>query len=69
MVNPTVKPDDLPRYLNHREVAGYIRRTPDTVRVMTSKRQIPHIKYGRSVIYDRVEIDRWLAGQAVPAER
>ena len=69
MAKQNFKPDDLPRYLNHQEVAGYIRRTPDTVRVMTSKRQIPHIKCRRSVIYDREVIDLWLAEQAVPAER
>lgn len=69
MAKQKIESDELPRYLNFEEVAGYIRRTPLTVRVMTSKRQIPHIKYGRSVVYDRQEIDRWLAEQAVPAAR
>ena len=58
--------EDPPRYFTADEVAGYIRSTVLTVRVKTSRREIPHIKIGRRVLYDRERIDQWLAEQAVP---
>jgi excisionase family DNA binding protein len=56
------------RYLDVQEVADYIRSTVLTVRVKTSRREIPYIKCGRRVLYDRTEIDAWLAAQRVPVE-
>jgi hypothetical protein len=57
------------RYLNRDEIADYIDSTAATVAVMTSRRQIPHIKRGRRVLYDRQVIDAWLAAQSIePAE-
>ena len=51
-------PDD--RLWNFAEVAHYLNKTPGTIRVMTSKREIPHIKIGRSVRYRKTDIDSWL---------
>ena len=59
----------MAEYLTAEEVAPYIRSTVGTVRVMTSKRQIPHIKRGRRVLYERGSIDKWLDEQRVPANR
>jgi excisionase family DNA binding protein len=53
------------RYLSRDEVASYIDSTSATVATMTSKRQIPHIKRGRRVLYDRHVIDAWLARQSI----
>jgi len=55
----------LKRYLNRDEVAAYIDSTAATIAVMTSRREIPHIKRGRRVLYDRQVIDAWLATQRV----
>ena len=53
------------RYVNRDEIADYIDSTAATVAVMTSRRQIPHIKRGRRVLYDRLVIDAWLAAQSI----
>ena len=53
------------RYMNREEVAEYIDSTAATIAVMTSRREIPHIKRGRRVLYDRQAIDSWLAAQRV----
>ena len=53
------------RYMNREEVAEYIDSTAATIAVMTSRREIPHIKRGRRVLYDRQAIDAWLAAQRV----
>jgi flavin-dependent dehydrogenase len=55
------------RYMNKHQVADYIDSTPASVSAMTSRREVPHIKRGRRVLYDRYEIDAWLLQQAVPA--
>ena len=57
------------RYVPAEVLAPYIDSTVGSVRVMTSKRQIPHIKRGRRVLYDLDEIDRWLDSQRVPVTR
>ena len=59
----------LALYITAAEVAPYIRSTVGTVRVMTSKRQIPHIKRGRRVLYELSAIDAWLDKQRVPVAR
>ena len=61
----TEDPGGARRYLDARELADYIHSTLSSVRTLTSKRQIPHIKRGRRCLYDRVAIDRWLAQQSV----
>jgi hypothetical protein len=59
----------LGRYMNRDECAEYIRSTPGTVAVWTSKGRIPHIKISQArngkVLYDRIVIDEWLAERTV----
>jgi excisionase family DNA binding protein len=57
------------RYLTAAELATYLRSTLGSIRVKTSRREIPHVKFGRRVLYDKQEIDSWLADQKVPALR
>jgi excisionase family DNA binding protein len=47
-------------------IADYTRSTPMSVRQQVHLRQIPFIKRGRRVLFDRLEIDAWLAKQRVP---
>ena len=60
--------EENPRYLDVRELADHIHCTVGTVRVKTSRQEIPHIKLGRRVLFNRKEIDAWLITQKVLAE-
>ena len=53
------------RYLDVAELAEYVHSTVGSVRVKVSKREIPYIKLGTRVLFDREQIDRWLAEQRV----
>ena len=55
------------RYLNRRELAEYLDSTVAGVANKTAKRQLPHIKLGRRVLYDRLAIDSFLRRHSVPA--
>jgi excisionase family DNA binding protein len=57
------------KYMTAEEVAQYMRSTLGSIRVMTSRKQIPHIKRGSRVLYDLDEIDVWLDKQRVPVAR
>lgn len=49
--------------------AHYIGVPVGTVRAWVSRRRIPHLRLGaRLVVFERAEIDRWLASQRVAAE-
>ena len=68
MRNPTSRDWMTPigvRYLDVPSLAEYIYSTVGTVRVKVSKRQIPHIKCGARVLFDRERIDAWLSEQRV----
>ena len=58
---------DAQRYMDVKEVAEYTRSTPLSVRQQVHLRQIPHLKRGRRVLFDRLEIDAWLERQRVVA--
>ena len=49
----------------HEDVAEYLSSTPATIRVRCSRREIPHLKVGRSVRFRKADIDRWLEKQRV----
>lgn len=51
----------FPRYMNKAECASYINRTPTAVRRLVDRGNIPHIKIGRKIQFDRERIDRWMA--------
>ena len=49
------------RYLDVDQVADYTRSTPMSIRQQVHLKQIPHLKRGRRVLFDKVAIDAWLA--------
>ena len=50
----------VPRFLRVKEAARYLGFTEGTLRVLTCQKRIPHIKKGRAVRYDRLELERWM---------
>lgn len=52
--------DVAPRYFNVEQCAAYIGRTDNAVRMLVKKGQIPRLKLGRKVQFDKEKIDRWM---------
>jgi len=52
--------------LTPEEVAQYFQVNRQWVYERTSKNEIPHIKVGKYLRFQREEIDRWTGGMAVP---
>lgn len=48
------------RYLTVEQCAIYIGRTPDAVRMMAKRGQIPRLLVGRKLQFDKQKIDRWM---------
>ena len=48
-------------YMNIDECSEYTRINKNTLYQLTSKRQIPHSKIGRSLIFYKNDIDKWIA--------
>ena len=42
------------------DVANWLRREPATIRKWVCYGRIPYLKVGRSVCFDRMDIERWL---------
>ena len=42
--------------------------TENALRVMVSRRQVPHIKIGKRLRFSRRKLDSWIAEQCVPVE-
>lgn len=53
-------PGPEPRYLDVNTCAAYIGRTPEAVRMLAKRGQIPRIKVGRKLSFDKERIDRWM---------
>ena len=53
------------RYLDVNDLAEYIHSTPASVRQLIHRRRLPFIKRGSRVLFDREEIDRYLAEHSV----
>jgi len=51
-------------YLNVDQLASYIDSTPAGVRQMVYLKQVPYLKRGRRLLFDRLRIDRWLQQQS-----
>jgi excisionase family DNA binding protein len=49
------------------EVARYLERHENTIRLWARARAIPTIRIGRRIEFDRVAIDRWLASKTTQA--
>ena len=56
------------RYLDVEELAQYIRSTPASVRQLVHLKRVPYIKRGRRLLFDVIEVDRWLGAQRVEVE-
>ena len=48
------------RYMDVNECAEYVGRTAKAIRGLVRRREIPHIRVGRRVQFDREKIDRWV---------
>lgn len=55
------------RLMDVAELSGYLSVPLPTLYTWTHQRKIPHFKVGRSVRFDRVEIDSWLEARRVAA--
>ena len=49
-----------PRYLTVEQCAIYLGRTVDGVRGLVKRRQVPVIRLGRKVQFDKEALDRWI---------
>ncbi len=59
----------VPRLLDIQEVAIYTGLSVHTLYTMVSQRRIPFVKLGRLTKFDRVEVDKWIAGHSVKVRR
>ena len=57
------------RLLDIQEVAIYTGLSVHTLYTMVSQRRIPFVKLGRLTKFDRVELDKWIAGNSVKVRR
>jgi len=55
------------RLFNVDELSRYLNVPLPTLYTWTHQRKIPHFKVGRSVRFDRVEIDMWLEARKISA--
>lgn len=58
-----------PRLMGIDQVAAYLGLSPHTVDRFVSQRKIPHVKIGKLVKFDHLEIDKWISSQAVKVRR
>ena len=63
------EPAIAPRLMGIDQVAAYLGLSPHTVYKFVSQRKIPHVKIGKLVKFDHLEIDRWIASHAVKVRR
>lgn len=57
------------RLLDIQDVAAYTGLSVHTLYTMVSQRRIPYVKMGRLTKFDRVELDKWIAGNSVKVRR
>jgi excisionase family DNA binding protein len=53
-------------YLNVEQAAAYLGRTPKAIRMLVYRAEIPVIKIGRRILFDRERLDRWVDRHARP---
>lgn len=58
---------DTPRYLGVGGAARYVSRSEKAVYHLVARREIPFIKQGRRLSFDRVALDRWMGSGVVDA--
>ena len=56
------------KYMDIEELSEYISSTPSSIYSKKCRNQIPHIKIGRRLIFDRETIDEWITngGKLIP---
>lgn len=53
------------RFLTVDELSDYLAAPVATLYTWTHQRKIPHIKLGRGLRFDRLEIDKWVEARKV----
>lgn len=53
-------------YVNAKEACEYLGMPMATLYGLTHRRQIPHIKRGRILMFKKDDIDQWMEQQRVP---
>jgi excisionase family DNA binding protein len=56
------------RYLNLTEVAEYLRKSKSSIYKWCSDGQIPYIKSGKKLLFNKDEIDKWLEAHSIPTK-
>jgi excisionase family DNA binding protein len=56
-----------PQLLRKPDAAKFLSMSESTLEKMTCRRQIPHVKSGRSVYYDVADLLAWIASKKIPA--
>lgn len=58
-------PTEAKRWMNTREAAAYLGRTPNALHKLTSAREIPFHQdtHGGRMTFDREELDHWMASR------
>ena len=62
------KSDEYSQFMTSEEVAKLLRIPIGSLLKLTSKRQIPHIKVGRRLRFDRTELFEWIRMNRIPTE-
>ena len=57
------------RFLDVKEVSTEYGLAVSTLYTMVSQRRIPFVKMGRRTKFDRLELDKWIAGHSVKVRR
>lgn len=52
------------RWMSVDQCATYIGRTPEAVRMLVKRGQIPHSRTGRKLQFDKERLDAWLGRHA-----
>jgi excisionase family DNA binding protein len=55
------------RYLTYRDAATYLGTTPAALRKRVERGEIPHIKDGRRVRFDRFDLDAYMRTHRIEA--
>jgi excisionase family DNA binding protein len=61
-VNPAKQ---YPRLMTVTQAAAYLGRSQSALFHLVARREIPCIKHGRNLRFDRVELDKWIDGDKV----
>lgn len=57
--------DITPRYLRIPQAASYLGLAVKTLYKLAEEKRIPHIRKGRTLFFDRLALDKWMAEGAV----